>query len=77
MPAQVAGTWRMQKGELRLEQQFQMLSGTYVVDGVETPIEEGRLRGDQISFSVGGVKYSGRVRDGTMVGAGWNATKLQ
>ena len=65
----------MQKGELKLEQQFQMVSGTYTLDGVETPIEEGRLRGDQINFSIGGVKYSGRVGVGTMVGAGWNATR--
>jgi len=76
VPAQVAGTWRMQKGELKLEQEYQVLSGTYTVDGVATPIEEGRLRGDQINFTAGGVKYSGRVGDGTMVGAGWNATKL-
>ena len=37
---------------------------------------EGRLRGDQITLTIGDQKYTGKVADGAMVGSGWNATKL-
>ena len=45
-------------------------------------IENGRLRGDQISFSAGNIEYSGRVSGGTMSGSmrggnsgNWSATR--
>ena len=77
MPAQAAGRWRLQKGELELEQKFQMLTGTYTVDGVATAIEKGRLLGEQITFTIGGNEYKGKVSADAMVGAGWNATRLR
>ena len=61
VPAKVAGTWRLPDGELMLEQTFQMLSGTLRLGGTSTPIENGRLRGDEISFSAGGAEYVGGV----------------
>lgn len=76
VPAQVGGRWRLQKGELELEQKFQKLTGTYTVDGVIAQISNGRLRGDQITFSIGATQYSGRVSSDAMVGGGWNATRL-
>ena len=78
VPAKVAGTWRLPQGELTLEQSFQKLSGTLTSGGTSTPIVNGRLRGDQISFTVGGAKYSGRVNGDTMRGANgtWSATRL-
>jgi len=77
VPAQVEGRWRLQKGELELEQKFQVVSGTYTVDGVATPITQGKLRGEQITFNVGATQYSGRVNGEAMVGSGWNATRLR
>ena len=77
VPAQVAGRWRLQKGELELEQKFQMLSGTFTADGVSVPVEDGRLRGDQITFTVDGTEYAGRVNTDAMSGSGWNATRLR
>ena len=77
VPAQAAGRWRMQGGELVLEQKFQMLTGAYTVDGVEYAVQKGRLRGDQITFTAGGKDYSGRVGGDAMVGNGWNATKIK
>ena len=77
VPAQAAGRWRLQKGELELEQKFQMLSGTYTVDGVSATVEKGRLLGEQITFTVGGTEYNGKVSEDAMVGAGWNATRLR
>ena len=77
VPAQAAGRWRLQKGELELDQKFQMLSGTYTVDGVSATVEKGRLLGEQITFTVGGTEYNGKVSADAMVGAGWNATRLR
>ena len=78
VPAKVEGTWQTEKGPLVLKQTFQMLDGTLG----STPISGGRLRGDEISFSVGTTKYTGRVNgnsiSGTMSGGGsgpWSATK--
>jgi hypothetical protein len=57
VPARVGGTWRTPKGDLTLTQRFQFVSGTL---GTE-PIESGRLRGEEISFTVGTARYGGRV----------------
>ncbi len=76
IPAKVEGTWQLGQGSLTLKQQFQMVSGTLG----SAAISAGRLRGDDISFSVGEVKYTGRVDGntarGTMTGGGaWTATR--
>lgn len=60
VPAPVAGRWSTPKGELTLTQRFQFVSGTL---GSE-PIQDGRLRGERITFSAGGTQFAGRV-DGT------------
>jgi SAM-dependent methyltransferase len=57
VPARVGGTWRTPKGELTLTQRYQMVTGTL---GAE-PVVGGRLRGDEISFTVGQAAYRGRV----------------
>ncbi|MNC86302.1 hypothetical protein D3C83_19540 [compost metagenome] len=79
MPARVAGTWRLPQGELRLEQKFQMLTGTLTRGGNSIPIKDGRLRGEEISFTAGGTKYEGRVNDDAMSGknGAWSATRLR
>src|SRR5580765_2237227 len=64
VPAQAEGTWTVGSSTLTLTQKFQMLSGTM---GSET-IVGGRLRGADITFSVGNVKYTGRVNGKTMSG---------
>jgi SAM-dependent methyltransferase len=66
VPAKVAGTWRLPQGELTLEQKFQRVSGTLTSGATSAPIENGRLRGDQISFSVNGAEYVGRVNGDVM-----------
>ncbi len=76
VPAKVEGTWQLGEGNLTLKQEFQMISGTL---GNST-IAEGRLRGDQIEFAVGNVKYTGRVdaksmKGTTTSGRSWGAAK--
>ncbi len=82
VPAKVNGTWRLGGGKLRLEQRFQQVSGTLTTGGTITPITFGRLRGDEIRFTVGGVSYAGRVQGETMRGevkggafAAWTAVR--
>ncbi len=57
VPARVGGLWQTPKGDLTLTQRFQFVSGTLGKDA----IENGRLRGDEISFSVRSTAYTGRV----------------
>jgi hypothetical protein len=61
VPAKAEGTWQTPQGTLTLTQKFQMLSGTLG----STPVT-GRLRGDEITFSAGNAKYTGRVNGTTM-----------
>ena len=84
VPARVAGTWRLPDGELVLEQQFQMVSGTLRTGSEAVPIEAGRLRGDELSFRAGGTSYTGRVRGDRLAGDadngarrfGWHARRV-
>ncbi len=76
VPAKVEGTWQTSQGELTLKQTYQMVTGTLK----SSPIANGKLNGDQISFSAGGVEYSGRVNgnsiEGVVKGGGsWKATR--
>ena len=85
VPADVAGTWQLPQGQLVLGQQFQVVTGSLRNPDGAVPVLNGRLRGDQISFSVGGVEYTGRVSGDVMDGravAGrintvWHATRGQ
>jgi SAM-dependent methyltransferase len=62
VPARVGGVWLTPKGDLTLTQKFQLFSGTLGRDAVEN----GRLHGEEISFTAGGVSYQGRVEDDRM-----------
>ena len=69
VPAKAGGTWQLPQGELTLKQEFQMLSGTLKSGSNTTPITNGRLLGDQITFSAGGAEYTGRVSGNAMEGS--------
>jgi SAM-dependent methyltransferase len=71
VPAKVQGTWTSPQGDIQLEQKFQMVTGTFQ----GKPITEGRLRGDQLTLTVGGTKQTARVNGTTLQGNGWTATK--
>lgn len=57
VPARVGGKWRTPNGDLTLTQRCQFVTGTL---GSE-PIGNGRLRGEEISFTVGTTTYRGLV----------------
>ena len=79
VPAPVAGTWKMPQGELVLTQEFQKVSGTLNASGTTTAIADGRLHGDQITFTAAGRTYTGRAAgsriEGTGSGPAWTATR--
>jgi hypothetical protein len=78
VPAKVGGTWKLPEGELSIKQTFQMISGTLKNGNVVSPIQ-GKLNGEQITFTAGGAQYTGRVNgnmmEGTAGGAKWSATR--
>ncbi len=68
VPARVEGTWALPEGELVLEQQFQMVTGTLRTDTGTVAIEEGRLRGTELAFRAGGASYAGQIRGEVITG---------
>jgi SAM-dependent methyltransferase len=84
VPAKVAGTWRLPEGNLTLFQEFQYVWGSYDYNGIRLDVEKGRLRGEEISFVVNGVEYSGRVSGDAMRGTAkgrvteeWTAVRVR
>src|SRR5688572_22138145 len=79
VPAKVDGTWKLPNGELTLKQTFQMISGTLKSGNVVTPVN-GKLNGEEITFTAGEGQYNGRVNGNSMEGSlksggKWSATK--
>jgi SAM-dependent methyltransferase len=64
VPAKVDGTWKVGQNQLMLKQQFQKLSGTLG----STAISNGRMHGDEITFTAGNATYTGRVDGNSMKG---------
>jgi hypothetical protein len=64
VPAKVEGTWKLPAGELKLSQTYQNISGT--LGG--TPISNGKMNGERITFQAGNTRYEGRVTGNTMQG---------
>jgi SAM-dependent methyltransferase len=77
VPAKVEGTWKLAQGELALKQKYQMLTGTLKNGNVVAPITNGRLKGDEITFTAGGTTYTGKVSGNSMEGASGGSSKWQ
>jgi precorrin-6B methylase 2 len=83
VPAKVEGRWKTPDGELTLTQTFQMVGGTLQKNGASAAITDGRLRGAELSMTIDGAQYDGRVSGDTITGtvtAGgktvkWTATR--
>ena len=78
VPAKVEGNWKLGQGDLSIKQTFQMISGT-LKNGTASSQINGKLNGDQISFTAAGTQYTGKVSgssmEGTAGGNKWNASK--
>src|SRR5438309_3814555 len=80
VPAKVEGAWQLPDGELTLKQTYQMISGSLKSGNNTTQIANGKLNGDEISFSAGGSQYKGRVNGNSIEGTvnnnnKWRATR--
>jgi SAM-dependent methyltransferase len=80
VPAKVEGTWKVPGGELRLEQTYQTLLGTFRTGSSTFNIVDGKVIGDTLSFVAGDTRYIGRVNGKTIEGFSrtsttWRATR--
>ena len=70
VPAKVDGTWTIDRGTsssaLSLKQEFQTFTGTISNGNVITPVTDGKLKADEITFTAAGVEYTGKV-DGDLI----------
>ena len=79
VPAKVGGTWQTPQGALTLTQEYQRFSGSQGT----TPVAEGRINGEQVTFMLGQNRVTavvkGSVMEGTVNANGkltpWRATK--
>jgi SAM-dependent methyltransferase len=62
VPAHVQGVWRVGNGTLEFRQEHQAITGTLTDGDRTTPIENGTLRLDEITFTIAGAAYTGRVQ---------------
>jgi SAM-dependent methyltransferase len=84
IPAKVEGSWKLADGELAIRQEFQMIYGTFKSGNRTSTITEGRLDGNNITFSIDGQTYTGIVNNKTMKGtvssnstkSDWTATRI-
>jgi SAM-dependent methyltransferase len=85
VPAKVDGTWQLGQSQLTIEQKYQNFTGRLATGNVVAPIANGKLSGEQITFTAGGAEYAGRVSGSAMEGtaksggteAKWQATRTK
>jgi precorrin-6B methylase 2 len=68
VPAKVEGSWKTADGELMLTQTFQMVGGTLQKNGASAAVTDGRLRGADLTMTIDGAQYQGRVGGNTITG---------
>ena len=81
VPAKVAGDWQLAGGQLRLSQTYQNVGGTLSTGGQPMPITDAKMNGAEITFTVGGKRYTGKVEgkamSGSIQGGGtWSASRV-
>jgi hypothetical protein len=73
IPAKVAGIWETGLSELNLTQEFQLITGLYSEGGKSYPVNEGKIRGNHITFIVNNDRYSATIESDTIKGTIVNA----
>jgi precorrin-6B methylase 2 len=69
VPADAAGTWRLDDGSfIFFEQHFQQVYGTFQLDSVAVAIDDGRLRGRELRFTLNNTVYNAHVEGDHMTG---------
>lgn len=78
VPAKIGGTWDVQgenKMKLSIDQKYQFFTGKAEIGGKTLDVTDGRIKGNDISFKLGGQSYSGKVDGNTISGAKWKASR--
>ncbi len=68
IPAKVEGVWELGEDQLILSQEFQMIQGKLISGNKDSVIKNGRLRGNEITFMIDDVLYTGFVSGNRMEG---------
>jgi hypothetical protein len=68
IPAKVQGTWKLPQGELTLAQQFQVITGTLTGPRGALSVENGKMNGEEITFTVDGARYRGKANGDAIAG---------
>lgn len=84
VPAKVAGIWKMPDGEMKLDQEYQIVKGMIRTSKDKSKISDSKLNGNQITFMANNEKYTGIVNGNTISGTitsdtksrQWNAEKV-
>lgn len=78
VPAKIGGSWDVQgenKMKLSIDQKYQFFTGKAEIGGKTLDVTDGRIKGNEISFKLGGNAYTGKVDGNTISGAKWKATR--
>lgn len=67
IPAKVEGVWQTPVGELKLEQKYQMLTGSLQIGEARAPVT-GKLVGNDIVFAAGRNIFTGKVNGAAIEG---------
>ena len=67
VPAKVEGTWKSDDGQITFIQKFQKITGTLTAQNNSMDLV-GKLDGAKLTFTAGGMEYTGTVSDGTISG---------
>ena len=79
VPAKIGGVWKLDGGQIQIDQKFQQITGTLTMGNVVTKFA-GKLKGNEISVDAGGTAYTGTVNGNTISvtsagGGTWNVTR--
>lgn len=79
VPANIEGTWQMDKGEIQFVQEFQRITGTLTCEGTPRNIT-GKVRGTRLTFTADGLEYAGTISPTTISGTrsdgtAWTASR--
>jgi hypothetical protein len=70
----VNGVWDTAEGELKLEQKYQMISGSLQTGAVNAPVT-GKVIGNDIVLTAGRTIFTGKVNGGTIEGTATDSGK--
>jgi precorrin-6B methylase 2 len=68
VPAKIEGRWQTKGGDLTFVQAFLQVSGMLQKNGTSAAISDGRLRGAELTMTIDGAQYVGRVNGDTIEG---------